>query len=64
MPLKGSKSFQETNLKRYITSLTYGVTNIKKTYNEKKENPKKNKTPGKKSKRMRFKTKKNDAKME
>ena len=36
MPLKGSKSFQETNLKRYITSLTYGVTNIKKTYNERK----------------------------
>ena len=31
---------------------------------KKKENPKKNKTPGKKSKRMRFKTKKNDAKME
>lgn len=48
MPLKGSKSFQETNLKRYITSLTYGVTNIKKTYNEKKGESKKNKTPGKK----------------
>lgn len=41
MPLKGSKSFQETNLKRYITSLTYGVTNIKKTYNEKKGESKK-----------------------
>lgn len=46
MPLKGSKSFQETNLKRYITSLTYGVTNIKKTYNEKKRRIT-NKTPGK-----------------